>query len=197
MVKLYRPVGFKELELILNAENKSFPPRLKEQPFFYPVLNFDYANQIAQKWNTVDEKSGYVGYVTEFYIDCEYFSRFEVHTVGTSIHQELWVESEELAEFNNHIQNNILILEAFYGDNFYKNKRVIDKFIELKKLKELNEFNYICGVLEKWKVVIQNYFLWLKYDFSNYNISISERNDLVCSMKKILIENEKWFIKYV
>lgn len=40
-MKLYRPVGLRELELIAKADFKAFPPRLPEQPIFYPVLNFE------------------------------------------------------------------------------------------------------------------------------------------------------------
>ena len=40
-----------------------FPPRLPEQPIFYPVVNEDYAIKIARDWNVPD--SG-VGYVTRF-----------------------------------------------------------------------------------------------------------------------------------
>ena len=51
-VLLYRPVGLTELELIAAAKFVAFPPRMPEQPIFYPVLNFDYAEQIARDWNT-------------------------------------------------------------------------------------------------------------------------------------------------
>ena len=36
-----------ELRLVYEAGLKAFPPRLPEQPIFYPVLNFGYAEQIA------------------------------------------------------------------------------------------------------------------------------------------------------
>lgn len=49
---LYRPVGIKELELIALSDWAAFPPRLPHQPIFYPVLNFQYAAQIARDWNT-------------------------------------------------------------------------------------------------------------------------------------------------
>lgn len=35
---LYRPVGQEELELIITADYRAYPPRLPEQPIFYPVL---------------------------------------------------------------------------------------------------------------------------------------------------------------
>jgi hypothetical protein len=36
---LYRPVGPTELALIEASNWKAFPPRLAEQPIFYPVLD--------------------------------------------------------------------------------------------------------------------------------------------------------------
>lgn len=47
-MKLYRPVGTAELELISSSGYKKFPPRLPEQPIFYPVLNEKYAREIAK-----------------------------------------------------------------------------------------------------------------------------------------------------
>src|SRR5882724_7907486 len=99
---LFRPVGQKELELIQQSEFKAFPPRLPEQPIFYPVLNEEYAAQIARDWNAkrnVDK----VGYVTRFCVRKEYLERHEVRTVGDSIHQEYWIPAEELPEFNQNI----------------------------------------------------------------------------------------------
>jgi len=40
---LYRPGGPKELALIEASGWKEFPPRLPEQPIFYPVINEEYA----------------------------------------------------------------------------------------------------------------------------------------------------------
>jgi hypothetical protein len=44
---LFRPVGQQELDLIAASGYRAFPPRLPEQPIFYPVLNEAYATQIA------------------------------------------------------------------------------------------------------------------------------------------------------
>jgi hypothetical protein len=49
---LFRPVGQAELDLIRANGFRAFPPRLPEQPYFYPVLNLEYATQIARDWNT-------------------------------------------------------------------------------------------------------------------------------------------------
>jgi hypothetical protein len=49
---LFRPVGPRELELIQESGCRAFPPRLRRQPIFYPVLNRAYAEQIARDWNS-------------------------------------------------------------------------------------------------------------------------------------------------
>jgi hypothetical protein len=46
-ITLYRPVGQKELDLIAQSGYRAFPPRLSGQPIFYPVLNEEYAREIA------------------------------------------------------------------------------------------------------------------------------------------------------
>jgi len=113
---LYRPVGLKELELIAQGNFKAFPPRLPEQPIFYPVLNFNYAAQIARDWNT--KSSSFAGFVTKFEVEQTYAEKFEVHTVGNQTHQELWVPAEELAEFNQRIVGKIEVVAAYYGKQF-------------------------------------------------------------------------------
>ena len=55
---LYRPVGEQELLLIAQSDYTAFPPRLPEQPIFYPVLNRRYATELAQRWTTRDPQSG-------------------------------------------------------------------------------------------------------------------------------------------
>lgn len=118
MQTLYRPVGLFELKLIQDSDYTAFPPRLPEQPIFYPVLNFDYAEQIARSWNTKDASSGYMGAVTRFELPADYLSRYEEQIVGSSIHRELWVPAEELDEFNQHITGQIEVVAAYYGDQF-------------------------------------------------------------------------------
>ncbi len=109
---LYRPVGSAELKLIEESGFKSFPPRLPEQPIFYPVLNEKYAREIAEKWN-VKDTSDHKGYVTRFEVDDVYCSQYEVQIVGRSYHQELWIPAEELKIFNQHIIGKIQVIEVF------------------------------------------------------------------------------------
>lgn len=107
---LYRPVGPEELALIEASDWKAFPPRLPEQPIFYPVMNEDYAIQIARDWNV--PASG-AGFVTRFEVDTRFLARYPVQTVGGSIHQELWVPAEELPDFNRHIVGVIEVTRRF------------------------------------------------------------------------------------
>ena len=109
---LYRPVGTKELELIEKSGYTKYPPRLPEQPIFYPVLNEKYATEIASGWN-VTYNSDHKGYVTKFQVEDAYASQFEVHQVGDFYHQELWVPAEELDEFNRHIIGKIQVIKEF------------------------------------------------------------------------------------
>src|SRR5258708_25951252 len=99
---LYRPVDRDELNLIAAAGYREFPPRLPGQPIFYPVLNEEYATQIARDWNAKNSETG-VGIVTKFRVKTAYLSKFEIHTVGARIHQEYWIPAGELGEFNKNI----------------------------------------------------------------------------------------------
>jgi len=107
---LYRPVGPKELELIAASGYRQFPPRLPEQPIFYPVLNEDYARQIAREWNV--SASG-AGYVTRFAVRAEFAARYSVQKVGSSIHQELWIPAEDLVEMNRNIVGLIELIAEY------------------------------------------------------------------------------------
>lgn len=109
---LFRPVGQKELELIRESEFTAFPPRLPEQPIFYPVLNEEYAAQIAREWNAKHNEDR-VGYVTRFKVRNEYLHRYQVQTVGSSMHQEYWIPAEELAEFNANIVGPIEVVGEY------------------------------------------------------------------------------------
>lgn len=107
---LYRPVGPNELALIEATGYTAFPPRLLQQPIFYPVMNEEYAVQIARDWNVPASGSGYV---TRFAVDADYLKKYEVQNVGGEIHNELWVPAEELGDFNAHIIGKIEVIREF------------------------------------------------------------------------------------
>jgi hypothetical protein len=113
---LYRPVGLHEMRLVYQADLRAFPPRLPEQPIFYPVLNRPYAEKIARDWNTRSETL--VGFVTRFAVEDAYAARFERRVVGSREHEELWVPAEELADFNARLQGPIEVIGAFFGEGF-------------------------------------------------------------------------------
>lgn len=107
---LYRPVGPKELALIAASAFREFPLRLPQQPIFYPVLNEEYARQIARDWNVKDSGAGYV---TRFAIRKDFLAKYPVQKVGSSIHQELWIPAEELAAMNQNIVGLIEVIAEF------------------------------------------------------------------------------------
>ncbi|KJS53398.1 hypothetical protein VM98_25515 [Streptomyces rubellomurinus subsp. indigoferus] len=107
---LWRPTGPQELALVEAADWRAWPPRLPEQPIFYPVLNEDYAIRIARDWNV--PASG-VGYVTRFEVDTAFLARYPVQQAGGRTILELWVPAEELGEFNRHIVGRIEVVHEF------------------------------------------------------------------------------------
>ena len=112
---LFRPVGQKELDLIRERSCGEFPPRLSHQPIFYPVLNEEYARQIARDWNAKHNEER-VGYVTRFRVRTEYLKRYEVQTVGGSVHQEYWIPAEDLTELNQNIVGAIEVIGEYRND---------------------------------------------------------------------------------
>ncbi len=107
---LYRPVGPAELDLIRASGFREFPPRMPEQPIFYPVLNEEYATQIARDWNT--KASGF-GAVLRFQVRNEFLAKYEVHTVSSAIHQEYWIPADDLSEFDQNIVGLIEVIAEY------------------------------------------------------------------------------------
>jgi hypothetical protein len=114
LTMLYRPIGHQELDLIRENGFREFPRRLPSQPIFYPVLFEEYAVQIARDWNA-KQNNPKVGYVTRFQVKTRYLVNFEVHTVGSKIHQEYWIPAEELPIFNAHIVGVIEVIGEYRG----------------------------------------------------------------------------------
>lgn len=109
-ITLYRPVGPEELELIRESGWKRFPPRLPEQPIFYPVVQEEYARKIARDWNV---KASGVGFVTRFQVDASYLARFQEQVAGGQSHTEYWIPAEELDEFNDNIVGLIEVIAEY------------------------------------------------------------------------------------
>ncbi|HWA42515.1 MAG TPA: hypothetical protein VHA10_04840 [Hypericibacter adhaerens] len=107
---LYRPVGPEELELIRQSGFRKFPPRLPEQPIFYPVLTETYAARIASDWNV---KASGKGYVTRFQVQKSFLDGYAVQNAGGSQFQEYWIPAEDLAVFNENIVGLIEVTAEF------------------------------------------------------------------------------------
>lgn len=171
---LYRPVGLQELALIYDSGMKAFPARLPQQPIFYPVLQLEYARQIALDWNS---KSGQLaGYVTEFKVEDPYIGKFEEHTVGGMQHQELWIPAEELEEFNKHILGHIKVVEAHFGDGFegfipvefgLQQKNAVEQFNFLTDAYLYKRMDFYLEIKRSHKAVFLNYPFWQAYNFKN------------------------------
>lgn len=112
-ITMYRPVGLKELELVKKSGYKKWPPRLPEQPIFYPVTNRNYAKEIT-KWNCKDYG---LGYVTRFKVKKEFANKYEIHQVGSTEHTEWWIPSEDLDELNTNIVGLIEVIEEIKYEN--------------------------------------------------------------------------------
>jgi hypothetical protein len=109
-VTLYRPTGPEEMELLRASGFLRWPPRLPEQPIFYPVTNEQYAIEIAQRWNIKD--SG-VGYVTRFQVREAFMQHYAIQKVGGAHHTEWWVPAEELEALNDNIVGTIEVIGEY------------------------------------------------------------------------------------
>jgi hypothetical protein len=107
---LWRLVGPKELELIQQADMRAFPPRLPDQPIFYPVLSEDYAIKIARDWNVPTAGSGFV---TRFEVKTAYLKNYVVQKAGGKVYLEYWIPAEDLEAFNDAIVGKIEVVREF------------------------------------------------------------------------------------
>ena len=114
-VTMFRPVGTAELKLIEQSDFAAYPPRLPDQPIFYPVLNEGYARQIAKDWNSKlnDDK---IGYVTRFAVSKAVADKYSAEVVGAKEHEEIWVPAEELSAFNAAIIGKIEVIVKYAND---------------------------------------------------------------------------------
>ncbi|GAA0730192.1 MULTISPECIES: hypothetical protein [Sphingomonas] len=113
-VILWRPVGPAELALIQDSGMSAFPPRLPEQPSFYPVTTEEYAVKIARDWNVPESGAGFV---TRFAVDAAFLARYRVEEAGGRAHREYWIPAEDLEAFNAAILGPIEVVRSFPEQN--------------------------------------------------------------------------------
>ncbi len=172
---LYRPVGHRELELIGQANFKAFPPRLPDQPIFYPVLNAGYAREIAEGWNT--KRDTFAGYITRFNIDQNYSQKFQKEIVGKKTHEELWIPSNELEVFNKNIFGHIEVIAAYFGDGFVGsepdkgftlNPQNADEYLQrLLNTLEYNGGDFLASIILNYRSVFYNFAYWKQIGINN------------------------------
>lgn len=109
-VILYRPVGPAELGLVRASGWRRFPPRLPEQPIFYPVVQEAYARAIAERWNVPESGAGHV---LRFSVDPAWLSRYPVQLAGGRDHAEYWIPAEDLEAFNDHLLGLIELIASY------------------------------------------------------------------------------------
>lgn len=198
MITLFRPVGLEELRLLYNADMFAFPPRLPEQPIFYPVTNEPYARQIAENWNT---KSGTrSGFVTRFEVDSEYAARFGRKVVGGREHEELWVPAAELDEFNQHIEDQVCIVGAYFGDRHIGlvpdrfalgGMDASEQFIALGRALTSGSFDIRGEMAANHVAVFLNFFFWEVHDFSSGGFPAVERDRVLAGLQQIWLSGPR------
>ena len=180
---LFRPVGLQELALLWNSGMKEFPPRLVQQPIFYPVVNEEYARQIARDWNTPDSNSGYAGFVTQFDVSSTYLSKYELHTAGSAAHREYWIPAREMNSFNRAISGMISVEEAFFGTQFtgwvpeehrLKGQNAVEQFATLANILDFAEFS--AEVSANRKAVFLNCLFWMNREESLLQCTSEQRH---------------------
>lgn len=192
VVVLFRPVGLAELRLIYEAQMRGFPPRLPEQPIFYPVLNEPYAQHICREWNATSHEQA--GFVTRFAIDDAYATRFPRKIVGSREHEELWVPAEELAEFNTHLRGPIEVIDAAFGPGFVgvlpdhgalKGQDARAQLLCLLGLQGYNLLDFTLEVLDNHTAVFLHFFLWEQLDLSAQGVSPEACDALLPEIRRV------------
>lgn len=191
-MRLYRPVGLEELLLIYKAGMRAFPPRLPEQPIFYPVLNLSYAQQIARDWNT---RSGtFAGYVTRFTVEDGYGKQFPQKQVGAAEHVELWVPAESLDDFNQHIEGSIELVDAYFGEGFrgsipttgaLSGKDASEQMATLHAFLDSDRKTFSAEALAQHAAMFANYPYWERTDFTKAGIDEARRDHVLAQLAAV------------
>jgi hypothetical protein len=176
--------------LIFDGGMRAFPPRLPAQPIFYPVLNREYAEQIAREWNTKEDDAA--GYVTCFEVPDAFADRYERRVVGGSEHEEWWVPAEELDEFNRAIEGYIRVERAFFGSSFrgfsgttagLAGKDARAQLVALARHLAYSTFDVWCETYVNRKAVFLHYPFWATADPEEVGITRNEKEKFLDSVR--------------
>jgi len=111
-ITLYRPIGPGQLTAIIRAHWREFPPRLAHQPFFFPLLDKQYAQRVARQWNL--SNSG-AGFVTQFKVQADFLDQYEPKRIGGPSNWEYRIPAHALVDFNQHILGQIQVVDAYFS----------------------------------------------------------------------------------
>jgi hypothetical protein len=195
--KLFRPVGLQELALLWDSGMREFPLRLVQQPIFYPVVNLEYARQIAREWNAPDRNSGFAGFVTQFDVSSTYLTKYELHTAGSDAHREYWIPAREMNSFNKAISGLISVQEAYFGPEFkghipddhrLKSKNAAEQFSELLGMVNFAEFS--AEVSANRKAIYLNCLFWFSAELSSLGGTSEGRHLLLTKLAKAWEKNK-------
>lgn len=92
--------------MVLKNQYKKWPPRLPEQPIFYPVTNVQYAKEV-NLWNV--QQFG-KGYITKFLVKKAFMNSYSIQKVGGKHHTEWWIPAQDLEKLNDNIVGLIEII---------------------------------------------------------------------------------------
>lgn len=187
---LFRPVGLEELRLVYEAGMRAFPPRLPDQPIFYPVTNEEYATQIAREWNTTSGTRA--GFVTRFSVADAYAAKFERRVVGAREHEELWVPAEELADFNARLEGRVEVTRAFFGDDYrghvpdalaLRGKHAREQIVALAAALPGGGFDVAAEVAANHVAVFVNFFFWEQADLTAQGVDAAARDAVLGALR--------------
>jgi hypothetical protein len=171
--KLFRPIGLQELALLWETGMREFSPRVIQQPIFYPVVNLEYARQIARDWYAPDANAGFAGYVTQFNMSSAFLTKYELRTAGSDAHREYWIPAREMPTFNKAINGLLSVEDAFFGPRFsgyiaedgpLKDQNAAAQYATLSALVDFAAFS--AAVSEARKAVFLNCLYWFNADLS-------------------------------
>lgn len=170
---------------------RAFPPRLLDQPIFYPVTNEGYATQIAREWNT---KSGTLaGFVTRFVVADDYVAKFERRVVGAREHEELWVPAEELGDFNARIESRIEVVSGFFGDGYrgfipetfgLRGHDATSQLVLLAGTLDYNGADFLMEMAANHVAVFLNFFLWERQTLASSDLADDARAKTLSALRK-------------
>ncbi|HYC77844.1 MAG TPA: hypothetical protein VEI02_09470 [Planctomycetota bacterium] len=190
-MRLYRPVDLEELRLIYAAGMRGFPPRRPEQPIFYPVLNREYADEIAARWNATGPTRS--GYVTAFDVDDDYVAGFKAEVVGAARHAELWIPAKELGRFNGRLRGAIEVVGAHFGEAFQgeigtdgalRGRDATQQFAYLVGVREFG-MDFACEIHFNHAAVFLNYAFWAQADFRPQGVDAPTRDRILADVRSV------------